>query len=395
MRGSKVVRARDDAEGSVLLEAVTGIAMLAVLSVALLVFQTAASDAAVRSEALAAATRGARDLLEERQSLHEDAAMIVSDEMLSAESIATAVEDGRCGSGAARVSGIRTRSEVAEVSFGGALGPRPRSVVPSGSVVSGATVVVGASFDGPLAIGVAGQLDVRPESHDAVEFSIPLVDGCGVLDHLSSGRHAIVHRGSEILVDAGHRPTPDVELALSVLAAPVRHVWDLLPATMLSVEIDTDGARPPDTVSSGALRWSVRGDDLREMRELGEQRPVRPGRVVAVVTACRNPEAAASARSVDLPIGGESTVTLPLATITVQGVAAWPDATLMAARTTTCADGSGFRPALSWSGGLHDGMRIALPNGEWEALLQTATGTRISGPVRFLAGAVDAIVILQ
>lgn len=382
------LRAHGDADGAVLIEAITGVAMLAVLSATLMTFHSAAVGAAARAEQRATATSLAREDLEERVAIRAGDATTTTLGQLSIETATMETDGPRCWGSVSELGGVTVHVKEAGVVLGAPFGPRARTVVPAGVLAAPATILLRGPDVVESASGAAGLLEASVTAVGGAPRSLPLVDGCISANALAPGRHeflAVVDEDA-LLVDAAHRSAHESPLVLTVLESPVRRTWDLSVATVLSVDVETYDARLPDTVGSGALRWSLRGDDLRVMRELGETRPVRSGPAVAVVSACLNPEAAASSTMLDLPAGGMVSVAVPLATITIQGVAAWPGATLFLSRLTECFDGSGARPSLAWDGGLHDGMRIALPHGEWEGRLQTATGTRITAPVRFPAG---------
>jgi hypothetical protein len=381
----------------VLIEAITGIAMLAVLSATLLTFHSAAAGAAARAEARVTATSLARDHMEEHVAIQDGDGTVPAPGSLTVVTSAIAIDAHGCTSQAGVLRGVTVRAEEAGVVLSAPLGPRARTVMPSEALAASASIGLGASATDRAAVGGAGVLGVTITAADGSQTHPAVVDGCVIMDDLAPGRHEVllVADAEVPLVGPSHRPVDDEPLVLTVLEVPVLRTWDLSAAAVLSVDVETEGARVPDTVSSGGLRWSMRGDDLRDMRRLGESRPVHPGPGVVVVSACLNPDATASSMRLDIPAGGTMMITVPLATITVQGVAAWPDATLFLSRLTECFDGSEIRPSLMWSGGLQDGMRIALPHGEWEGRLQTAEGTRITAPIRFPAGGVAATVSLS
>lgn len=381
------------AGGSILLEVVVGIGLLTALSATLIGFHAAALDA----DALAQARRAATfDVLERLQvaagsdpvgeatgNPDED------DRGLVVRTVPVEFEDVRCGR-STMLTGLEVSSVGSGVALSGLPSLRARTSLPLDRLVTGGVVTIGppgATHDAPggLMLGSDGAT-ARP---------VPLAGGCATLGSLSPGRHVLtVADGDVPLIDTTHRPAAQAPLSLHVLDAPARRGWDVMPAAELGVTVDLAGARAPDAVSSGVLRWGVRGDDVRDLRDLGERRAVRPGPVVAIVTACLDPEASASTAAVDVVGGSSVDVTVPLATITVLDVSNWPDDTLLLARTTACADGTGLRPTLRWDGGLHDGMRIALPHGEWEGRVQTAAGARITAPVRFPASDVESTVSL-
>lgn len=394
-RPCRVISRSNVADGSVLLEVIVGIALLAVLSTALVSFHNTATLSAERVQVRAAAVALVRDQLEIRlaMSTHEAGGDLGdATTALAVTPMVIALTDERCGAGVAELPGVQVHSGATDVTLSGVIGSRSRSsisrdeVVPRGVVLLGPPGTIDAVASDVM-IGLVGSEARR----------VLLDRGCGRLGALTPGRHVLTPAldSTTVLIDTTHRTAGESPLSLSALERPVRRTWDVLPAATLSVDIGTNGARLPDVVSTGALRWSVRGDDLRDMRDLGDSRPVRPGRVIAVVTACSNPETPASTRAVDLPIGGAASALVQLAMVTVVGVSDWPDETLILARTSVCADGSDLRPTMRWDGALFDGMRIALPHGEWEGRIQTAAGLRITSPVRFPASDLNTTVSLS
>lgn len=392
---------KGDDGGSVLLEVVTGVGLLAVLSTTMLGLHTAALDGAERASERGRATVLARDELEIRAAVDahdgvsDDTGLDTHAHTLSITPTATTIEDDHCAMAVSVLHGVRIATAREGVVLAGAWIPRSATSLPSDVATPGGLLILGRpeAPGGPIG-PVADAIMIEPEGVGT--RLLPLDGSCAGLGALGPGHHRLTpaeHNGT-VLVDAIQRPALLAPLSLHVLDRPVRRIWDVVPAALLRVEVDTDGARPPDAVSSGALWWSVRGDDLRDMRALGADRPVRPGRVVTVVTACLNPEASGSTAVHELQAGGAAEVTVPLAIITVGGLTDWPDETLQLVRTSGCADGSGLRPILQWDGDLRDGMRIALPHGEWEGRLQTADGLRITRPVRFPASGLDTTVIL-
>jgi hypothetical protein len=89
-----------------------------------------------------------------------------------------------------------------------------------------------------------------------------------------------------------------------------------------------------------------------------------------VVSACANPEASGSSASVDIAAGQALDVRVPLAVVTIDGLVGREDDVITAERVAGCADGSGRIPVLRWERALVDGMRIALPHGDWDVSVQ-------------------------
>jgi hypothetical protein len=375
-------------------EALVGIGMLALIAASLVPFNRGLIIASERSDVL----RWALDLAEQHlesgtlgdattSAAHEDARHRLV-------SVLTPWDGGEHNSDACG-SPSRGRIGGASVEVSGALGldgpllslrstrferVRVRGMAP-GTTTGGSTVLV----DG---IGLGG-LAVIIEVGGAQMPATVGDDGCLELPALPPGRHVVrpLPGGEDsMLVDVNHRRADASTLEIDVLDRPVNRRWQIARAAELMVDIDRSSARPPDRVISGDLRWMLRGDDTRSTEQLGSARLVHPGRTTVVVSACGNPEAVGSSVTVDLEPGGALQVLMPLAGVTLYGVAGWEAEAIYAVRTTSCADGSGLRPAVRWEGGLAEGMRIALPHGEWEARIETIAGSRISSPVRVPAG---------
>jgi len=384
--------------GSVLVEALVGIGMLALIGASLMPVNRGLITAFERSEVL----RAALDLAEQHLELHPES------RALGDATITTALEDTRHGivstltswhggeggsEACGRPSLDRLGGASVEVSDG--RGPdaavlslrstaleraRVRAVAP-GITVGGSTILV----DGAGIGGLGVLIDTGGETLSATVDE----DGCLVLPALPPGRHSVRPWSLEDgvnLVDVNHRDVDDAPLTIDVLDRAVQRRWPLARAAEVTADIDRSAARPPDRVISGALRWMLRGDDTRSTGELGSARLVHPGTTTIVVSGCENPEAVGSTVTVDIASGDALRVVVPLAEVTLYGVSGWEGEAIYAVRTSGCADGSGLRPAFRWEGALVEGMRLALPHGEWEARIETISGVRISSPVRIAAG---------
>jgi hypothetical protein len=386
------------AAGSVLVEALVGISMLVVITTSLLAFSRSwleASDASeVRTVGLAmAAVHISGEIFApgplesvSNNSGHPALTMTVA-RWASGADFADV-----CGvSGPDRIGGpvvtvaraepshpvvlrlLATRLEVA----------RPREASLGASFGSGSLQIDGAGVHGRNVV-------IRTGEHEVTG----MIDGegCLRLPPLGPGRHVLVARAGDAettLVDENHRIGEALQIERSVLDRAVVGTWVLSEHASISVDIETSGARAPDVVRPGALRWMVRGDDGRDAHDLGSARSLHPGPLSLVVSSCINPEAFGSSTSIDVAAGEELHVLVPLAVVTLDGLAGRSDDAINAVRVTGCSDGSGLRPTMRWEGGLEDGMRIALPHGDWEASVQTIAGARITGPVPMRAGAPD------
>ena len=376
---------RDD--GSMLIEALVGIGMLGAIIGAVATIQ-----ASVLASERSSGDR-VRALSEAEWTLAHHAAGLTSmDAPASTQSFLLPLgHDGCDAAGQGGIDGVtvqaatqHTGEEVRLVRAAAVEGP----FLGAGSVDSSALVSIHPGHPGPVGMALAPRGPVSPDV-------IVQVGPCFASGPLDPGLHELrVVEDEIVLIDALHRSASEAPLQIAVLDRPIRSTWDVSVPAWLSVGMLTSGARAPDGVHPGSLRWLLRGDDARAVTELGSARAVHPGAVTAVVSACENAEAHAS--SVALMIGpGESRhVDVPMAVVTVTNVAERNDATLVLFRSTGCHDGSGLRPELRWIGGLVEGMRIALPHGYWEGQLETASGARLTGVVGFPAGEPGVIVVL-
>jgi len=316
--------------------------------------------------------------------------------------VATSITDSAClGRSFADVEGVRVRVRRLDGSEGPMEGtplidlnssrrPQPRASASAEEAVPLARLLLGQG------VGPGVSLVTMPLTDGVASNSlIASGDACIPLETIAPGRHrvSVVADGDQRLIDRAHRIDDELIRTFSVLEGPARVQWDLERAAAVTVDVDAVGARLPDRSSAGGLAWLVRGDEYREARAIGESRHLHPGQQTLVVSACRNPEAPASMASVVIEAGGELHQSIALATVIVENVAAWPDLTLALVRTTACADGAD-RPSLRWDAGLHDGMRIALPHGQWEARLETSSGSGFSSPVLVSAGSGPTTVAL-
>lgn len=395
-------------DGSVMLEAVLGIAILAVLGASLSTFHrslvTASELTSARETALAVAVvmTEAAGLMGGQVQLPSAAVEAAASRglLVSATSIAPmASGSGRClGADGARVRGLEVRVDQAQeipeslrlVTLTSAR--LDRNGQPAGSaagVVAGARILIGSSGpSGPSGLVVR---DIATGQEYAAQVDAA---GCAVLPELPPGRYEARPSGSvdAAFVDGELRTGEDLRFVFSVLGRPYQGVWDLQASSQLTVLLDTDGARTPDTVRSGALRWFVRGDERRIGLDIGATRTVPPGPTTVVVSACGNPDAIASSVSIVTLAGEDRVAHVPLPTVTLNGVGSWPGQALYALRVGACADASGLQPSMRWEGGLFDGMRIALPHGEWQLRVETLAGDRITAPATFAAWESDLIV---
>jgi hypothetical protein len=379
--------------GSVLIEALAGISMLAFVVASAAVVHSAAVTAVVGAEGREAAVRTAERSLEQRA-----AGLPVETGGVALEVLRTPADGDPCsGSAGAGQAALRVRvpvgthGEVVEL-----LGPLPeRSVDVAWSTMApgGNAVLVRLRTGLPEPIGaVLLQPGAQGTPHELVPSAL-----CFSAPEVAPGRAelTIAATTGPVLIDASHRPADEAPLPLSVLDRTVRTTWSLMQSALVTVDVDPGGARPPDVAYPAGLGWTVRGDDLLLGVGLGQSRPIHPGRVTIGISACADPEARASVRTFDVAPGEVLSLGVPLAIVEVQGVQGRSGATLELLRATACSDESRQVPSLLWHGGLSDGMRVALPHGGWDVALYDSSGKHIGSAPRVMAGEPDQVLVLQ
>lgn len=391
-----------DHAGSLLLEAAAGVAMIGLFMAA------AAAVLPVALEAQARATSH-RAALIYGDSLHEVAAVGLPRSIVPPptsfgltgahagyEDAAVAVVSAgsSCGPAVPRAESailVRTfhggRSEGRSVVL--ASGPRVGSVRDEGPTAIERRITLRAVTGGMTAGLVLVDTDGVPREpgrwgSGCVEFDdVPA--GTSWLSDLSEG---------PVLVDSLHVPIVDRPVPITTTEGAHARTVDVWEAAWLHVDIDDRGARRPDHVEGGALSWLVRGDDANLASDLGATRRVSPGRVTAVVAPCPDSTATGSTASIDLGPGEHASLEIDMAVVAVQNLRGNVDAWLQVQRARGCADGVPQLPALRFEGALHEGMRIALPRGEWDVWLRNPGGNRITLSVPLLASGSDAVVRL-
>lgn len=384
--------------GSLLVEAVLGIALLATITTAVATLLPAALDAQVRADSQRAALMIGDTLLE------ADAAGIPASDvplppLPDALRVLSHVEHHDTGSagsesGCASGASVEVPGTTVHVQHGGRTdgrevvldaGPRASRSAPQGtrSIVLRTPEGAGWDLGATVLIGPDGTARTpgvtRPE---CIEYA-----------DVARGTSWVASAGEEpLLIDHSHVTLADRPIPVSIDARPVDRTLDLAPAGWLRVVIDAGGARLPDHVSTGPLRWSVRGDDANVAMVSGDLRPVHPGIVTASVTPCRAASDLGSSGTIAVDPGQEQTLEVPLAVVTVEGIGVHTDAWLELQRTVSCPDGVGRLPVIRYEGALHDAMRIALPRGEWDAVLTRPGASPLTPPARVVAVGTDTIV---
>ena len=369
-RGGAAHRNPSGDAGSVLLEAAVGTGLLAMV----LASAAVVSVAAAKSSALA---------VERVSAAHEVAGVF---EVLAVGGTLGTTGDGRTP-GVAEIEVVEMMMSATLDPCAPAEGAGVSSVHLALPVRSGAgrVAIVGpvparhgpprllVRLDTDLPAGAAPQLQPPGGAHPGATL-VPTSSRC-IASDVSAGPWEIALLGAPDLMDPLHRPALERPLTVDVVDGTTAVRWDVAEAANLTVDLDAQGARLPDEVPGGGIRWSVRGDDGRVLGASGTSRPVHPGRVMVVASVCGDPEAQGSTVALVLAPGEQRHVDLALATAMVHGVGHAPDARLELVRARACGDGSPMTPTIAWDGGLTDGMRIALPHGTWTALLRTSQAT--------------------
>lgn len=257
----------------------------------------------------------------------------------------------------------------------------------------------GASEPAPLDLrvhlaGATGPHLVARRGDDLLPLDVGIGGDCGTLRGADPGRYEVGPADpSSSLIGPTQLLLRDHPTGMTVRNASSEFDLEAAPAAWLTVHLDPGGGRVPDQTRPEGLFWSVRGDDARVATVPGGSRAVTPGSVTVVVSACRNAETVGSSAQVVMEVGEAESVLIPLATATLANIGPRSGWNLHAWRTTDCLDGSPSRPELVWNGGLHDGMRIALPRGMWQMYLATPgqpETSRVLAPV----GEPDLLVVM-
>lgn len=384
-------------DGSLLVEALVGVAILGMVASAVAGLLPAALDVEARASThRTAVTLG--DALLEVGRAHLDPEIVPAPALPPTAWLNTTLEHEH-GSIAARV-----------VPCGDPAPSTAQVTVQHGTRTDGRAVVL---RSGPRIGDVerqrSGDLRLLPGNDDVPAEALALLDPDGGLraptrtgdtclayDALGPGTYWVTDApGASSLVDGVHVPLAERPIPVSLDGRSHDLTVDAAPPGWLRVIVDDGGARSPDSSSSGTLRWFVRGDDANLGTDAGEVRPVRPGPVTAVIPPCHDAWSVGSAGTVTVAAGEEVTLEVALAVVTVQGIRGHSDARLVFQRPTACADGSPSMPRREFHASLVDGMRVALPRGEWEVWVQTLVGNiTLSGTSRFDAVGSDVVVDL-
>ena len=369
--------------GALLVEALVGLGLLTMTTMAIGVVHRVTDEAQARIAERRAAIGVAQEVLETGGSVPPSADGTVSARLdVAVDATATTTVATGCGSqlGAGpgqlrvRVDGPE-RAGAAPTILPGTRGPTAPSTSPTVPVhvrmpAAVAATVIHVALVGPAGVAVP---------------ALQVGERCWRAD-VPPGTHHVLATAAEgtTLIDPTHVPHQVRPPRLTVTGGTVTTAVDVRAAASLTVDVATGGARLPDEAGAG-LVWTVRGDDRREPTELGAARDVHPGVVAVTVSTCRNADAPGSTGTATVDPGTSATITAALATVEIDGVGLRTSETLAAYSLQGCGDGSTRRPVLRWHGGLYDGLRIALPHGMWQLRLETPDGARLTSPVTVAA----------
>lgn len=389
---------RED-EGSFLVEALVGVGILGMVTAAMVVFVPAALDATVRAMAHHTAVVVGDALLE------ADAAGIGTSGLPSSSihgglRVAARIEHSESGTAppdpACAVAGdLGAPRTAVHVQHGGRADGR-EVVLRSGTAPSTAAGDPGRRLtlrwggDGPMpsglmVLGPSGEVRSPTEvDADCVSFQ----------DVPAGTSWVTVTPQAPTLIDRLHLTLEQRPHAVTLASRSHDRTLDAELAAWLEVSLDDGGARRPDHVAQGALRWFVRGDEANVGTGMGDLRPVHPGPVTVVVPGCDDSSATGSTATVEVEPGEHAFVEVPLAVVAIENLRGRTDVWLQLQRATGCADGTLLLPELRFEADLEEGMRIALPRGEWDAWLRRPASRALTPSVRFVASGTDTVVSL-
>jgi hypothetical protein len=404
-----------DSSGSLVVEALVGIALLGTIAASAQLVQVAAHDARARSLERMVATWEMRSELEQwgpvrgqgseeltgDGSLHRSVAF--GPVVIAVERTSTLVGDlwlsDECSEPVAEHTARAIRMSVQADREGG----------PAASMVSlrrirglggtgvgegqqGAAVLLIEILDSSQQPWADAWVTTASQGDDAGPSS--LVDrtgstGCVVHRQMPAGPQDVLVDLPEHL-DRLHRP---LEQARGVPLAPgavtrLRIVSE--PAATLAVRaVAEGGAVLPDLVEGGDLGWTVAADGVLPFAPLSSALRLHPGHHDVVVSVCARATSIGAWSSVVLEPATQvehdvvlPSVTLPEIVVPSEGVR------ITAQRDTDCPGSAGVRPVLVWniaSGSPESDLHapvIALPDGPWVVHIRTSGGTNLLGPLR-------------
>lgn len=381
-------------EGSLLVESLVGIGLIGALTAAVATLLPAVLEARVRAAAHQSALMVA-DVLLEAETAGIDAAVLPPLEIRSGLRVTPEIVPADPGASSLEEPCDRpTRSarNAVRIEHGGRSDGRQVVLEAAAALTADDVRSLTLRWGGEGRIAEGLQL-LLPDG--SIGSPTAETSGCSAFDDLPAGTAWVsAPAGAPLLIDGMHVPLVDRPHAVTLTARSHDRTLDLEEAAWLSVELDDGGARRPDHVGAGALRWLVRGDEADVATDAGLARPVHPGSVTAVVPGCDDSAATGSAATVELLPGEHAVVHVPLAVVTVENLGGRTGAWLQLQRSTACADGQALLPDLRFEGDLHEGMRIAIPRGEWFAWLREPAGRPQTPSIRFSASGTETVVRL-
>lgn len=386
-------------EGSFLVEALVGIGALGAVAAAVATILPAVLDATVRATAHHTALMVGDSLLEADAAGIEGSVLPVPTTQGGVR-VTTRVEQGEpgvqpWGAPCDRRNGSGASPTAVHVQHGGRADGR-EVVLVSGAVPS----VLAEAGHQDLALRWAGQgpvpaglvvLDPDGEVRPPTELDAD----CVLFGDVPAGMSWVTDAAADAtLIDPVHVPLDLRPHAVTLASRSHDLTLEVERAAWLEADLDDGGGRRPDHVGQGALRWLVRGDEANVTTGIGDGRWVHPGSVTVVVPGCDDSTATGSTATVEVGPGEDAVVQVPLAVVTIENLRGRTDVWLQLQRSTGCADGMQLLPEIRFEGGLHEGMRIALPRGEWDAWLRRPASRALTPSVRFAALGADTVVRL-
>jgi hypothetical protein len=219
------------------------------------------------------------------------------------------------------------------------------------------------------------------------------VEGCIVRSGLPGGVMDVT-LGLDDHLDHLHRPVSERR---TVSVAPGAVTLLLLHsdrAATLSVGFVAAGsARLPDAVLGGALLWLVAGDGVLPGATGGSVQRVHPGDHDVLVGVCGAARSVGSWSKVRLEPAGHVDLVVELpALLLPEVVVPSGGARVVAQRDTDCPGSGGVRPVLTWdlpsgpASNVPVAPEISLPHGPWVVRVESNDGIRLLGPLRVDVG---------
>lgn len=360
-------RARSHEDGSILIESIVALAVVAVLVAAVHDLHRGA----VRARAMASATTAALHVASSGAAMVRAGIPVPPEIDVEEVGIARAWTDRDCVLAPepvhrlvrARVDG-RPDDPAGEVVLR-VSGPDPtppphvvRVVLPDGSAASGVVL----HLEDP----VGGIRRVETDPSGCVRFEAGPLPVLVTVEDAASVRSVTSISTAGVTTTVGLRRQGSVRL---LIASP---------------------GRPPEVVEDGALTWWARGSP--GVAAIGGALPLPAGPHRVVLGTCEDPRATGTTVPVDVAPDGDAVVEVALGIVRVVRPATDDGRRLVLRRQRPC-PGSGSHPTLGWRlGGGGGELLAAVPDGAWEARLLDAASRTLMGPTTVLVGG-DATTI--